>query len=68
MSQGGYLAIAIVIVVALAAFVIISFVVLRRMPAPKGCENLKASHEKCSGCGESGCPVYAKFHQEEEEE
>ena len=68
MSQGAYLAIAIAIVVALAAFVIISFVVLRHMPAPKGCENLKASQEKCGGCGEFGCPMYAKFHQEEEEE
>ena len=68
MSQAGYIAIAIALIVGLAAFVIITFVWLRRMPAPKGCENLKPSEEKCGGCGESGCPMYAKFHQEDEEE
>ena len=66
MSQGGYLAIAIGLILFLLGFSIFAFVKLRRMPVPKGCEDMVASEEKCSGCGEAGCPIYAKFHKEEE--
>mgnify|MGYP006988925651 CR=1 FL=1 len=68
MSQGGYIAIAIAIIVALAAFFFVTFIWLRRMPVPKGCEDVKTNRERCCACGESGCPVYAKYHKEGGEE
>ena len=66
MSQGVYIAIAVGIIVILTVFVFISFVVLRRMPAPKGCEDIKTNAEKCGACREVGCPIYGKYHKEEE--
>ena len=68
MSQGVYIAIAVGIIVVLAAFVFISFVVLRRMPAPKGCEDLKVNAEKCGACVEAGCPIRNRYHKEEDEQ
>ena len=67
MSQAAYLAIAIALIVALAVFVIVAFVVLRRMKAPEGCEDIKTNNEKCGACTESGCPLYARFHKEVDE-
>lgn len=58
MSQGAYLAIAISIIVVLLATFIISFVLYRRTPVPKGCEDIKMSEEKCSSCGHSECSFY----------
>ena len=58
MSQIGYLIIAIAILVVLLATFIISFVLYRRTPVPKGCEELKISEEKCAGCGHKECSFY----------
>ena len=58
MSQGGYLALAIVILVVLLATFIISFVLYRRTPVPKGCEHLKMDEEKCASCGHNECHFY----------
>ena len=58
MSQALYLVIAILILVALLAIFIISFVVYRRIPLPKGCENLKVNEENCAGCSHSECSFY----------
>lgn len=67
MSQGAYIAIAIGIIAFLLIFVFVTFIMLRRMPAPKGCEELKVNDEKCGSCGEIGCPIYARYHREEGE-
>ena len=67
MSQAGYLALAIGLLVALAAIALITFIALRRMPAPKGCEDIKTNKEKCGSCQEAGCPLYSHYHAEEEE-
>ena len=53
MPKEGYLAIAIVILVALLVTFVVSFVIYVRTPAPKGCEDLKASDEKCASCSNS---------------
>ena len=66
MTQTGYLIIAIVILLALLATFIISFVIYRRTPVPKGCENLEINEENCAGCKHSECSFY-KEHKEEEE-
>ena len=58
MSTTGYLILAISIIVALAIVFVVSFILYRRTPVPKGCENLKMSEEKCSSCGHSECHFY----------
>lgn len=68
MSQAGYIGIAIGIIVFLIAVVFITFIALRRMPAPKGCEDLKTNAEKCGACAEAGCPLYAHYHKGGKEE
>ena len=55
MSQVGYLVLAISILVALAIIFVVSFVLYRRTPVPKGCENITINEENCSSCGNSSC-------------
>ena len=55
MSQLGYLILAISIMVALLAIFIISFILYRRTPVPKGCENIQINDENCSACGNTSC-------------
>ena len=58
MSQGVALGIVIAIIVGLLAIFFVSFVLYRKTPIPEGCEDIKASEEKCSACAESSCPIY----------
>ena len=63
MSQTGYLILAIGILVLLLATFIVSFVLYRKTPVPKGCEHLKISEEHCAGCSHTEC----SYHKKEEE-
>ena len=65
MSQIGYLILAISILVALLAIFIVSFVLYKRTPVPKGCEDLKISEEHCAICGHSECSYYKGTDKEE---
>ena len=58
MSQTGYLILAIVILVSLLAIFIVSFVLYKRTPVPKGCEDIKISEENCLSCGHTECSHY----------
>lgn len=58
MSQTGYLILAISIIVALAIIFVVSFVLYKKTPVPKGCENIKISEENCSACNNSSCSHY----------
>jgi len=58
MSQTGYLILAISIIVALAIIFVVSFVLYKKTPVPKGCENIKISEENCSTCNNSSCSRY----------
>ena len=58
MSQVGYLVLAISILVALLAIFIVSFILYKRTPVPKGCENIKINEENCSSCGHTECSRY----------
>ena len=60
MSETGYLILAISILAALLAIFIVSFVLYRKTPVPKGCENIKISEENCAGCTHSECSFYKK--------
>ena len=64
MSQTGYLILAISILVALLAIFIVSFILYRRTPVPKGCENIKISEENCSACGNKECEHYMSRKEE----
>ena len=65
MSQIGYLILAISILVALLTIFIVSFVLYKRTPVPKGCEDLKISEEHCATCGHSECSYYKGTDKEE---
>ena len=58
MSQVGYLVLAISILIGLLAVFIVSFILYKRTPVPKGCENIKISAENCSSCGHTDCSSY----------
>jgi hypothetical protein len=62
MSQAGYIALAIGIIVVLAVIAIVTFILYRKTPAPKGCENLEPDEGICCACLKSGCPYYAQYH------
>lgn len=57
MTQVEYLIIAIIILVVLAITFMVSFVLYKRTPKPKGCEDLEISEEKCSACPNTTCPI-----------
>ena len=55
MSQAGYLVLAISILVALAIIFVVSFVLYKRTPVPKGCEDIEINETNCSSCGNKNC-------------
>ena len=67
MSQAGYLAIVIALIAVLGVAFVLTFVLYRRTPAPKGCEHLTPGEGKCGGCADTSCPFQAKFNKKEEE-
>ena len=58
MSQTGYLILAISILVALAIIFVVSFILYRRTPAPKGSEDIKISEENCRACQNTNCQYF----------
>ncbi len=60
--------IAIGILVALLVIFIVSFVLYRKTPVPKGCEDLERTEEKCAACSETGCRFNLYYGREEEKE
>ena len=61
MDQTGYLIIAIIIILALVAIFIITFVINRKTPVPEGCENIKITEEGCANCQVEECAVKVKL-------
>lgn len=58
MTQTGYLILAIAILVSLLTIFIVSFIIYKRTPVPKGCEDIKMNMEDCSSCGHTECKHY----------
>lgn len=68
MNQAGYIALTIVIIVVLAIIAVVSFILYKKTPAPKGCENLEPDEGLCCACLKSGCPFYAQYHDKKAED
>jgi len=60
MSKESALALAIVIIVSLLIIFVISYVLYKRTPVPKGCENLEISEENCAACNNKDCAIRKK--------
>lgn len=59
---------AIGLLLVLVAVFIISFILYRKTPVPKGCENLeKPSEAKCHGCNITGCHFNLYYNTPEEQ-
>ncbi len=56
-----YLIIAIALIALIAIIFITSFVINRRTPLPKGCENLKIEESNCLACSNSDCKIHQEF-------
>ena len=65
MPQYGYIILAIGILLALLVVFIVSFVLYKRTPVPKGCEDIKISEEKCSACNNKDCAIYKSRNDKE---
>lgn len=61
---------AILIFAFLIAVFIVSFILYRKTPVPKGCEDMGPSEEKCSNCKVEGCRlnIYRTENKKEEKE
>jgi|GEM_PF-596527 hypothetical protein len=57
------LIIAICVIAFLLVVFIVSFILYRKTPPPKGCEHLKIDDGACSHCSEVGCDLYAIYHE-----
>src|SRR5574344_1820596 len=68
MNQAGYIALTIVIIVVLAIIAVVSFILYKKTPAPKGCENLEPDEGLCCACLKSGCPFCAQYHDKKAED
>ena len=56
-----FLGLAITILVLLVVLFIVSYVLNKRTPVPKGCENIKISEEFCLNCTNTECKIHEKL-------
>lgn len=56
-----YLIIAIALIALIAVIFIVSFIINRRTPLPKGCENIKIEEQTCLACSNSDCKIHQEF-------
>ena len=57
MSKTGSLILAIAIILALLIIFVVSFVLYKKTPVPKGCENLLINEENCAACQNKECAL-----------
>ena len=62
-----YLIIGIAIILVLVILFVISYVLNKKTPVPKGCENLLIDEEKCSSCINELCKLRPKNSLKEED-
>ncbi len=59
-----FLGLAIAIIILLVVLFIVSFVLNKRTPVPKGCERIKISDEFCLNCSNTECKIHEKLDLE----
>ena len=59
-----FLSLAITIIVLLVVLFIVSYVLNKRTPVPKGCEQIKISEEFCLNCTNTECKIHEKLDLE----
>lgn len=52
-----YLIIAIAVIALLVALFFITFIISKKMPKPKGCEDIEISDEHCMNCSNFDCNI-----------
>ncbi len=60
------LLLAILLLIFLLVVFLVSFILYRKTPAPKGCEDLGPEKEKCASCKEEHCHLNIYRNHEEE--
>ena len=60
MSKEVSLILALTILVALLIVFVVSFILYKKTPVPKGCENLEISEENCAACSNKECSLRKK--------
>jgi hypothetical protein len=62
--------IAVLVIVSLIVIFVVSFILYRRTPLPKGCEDLEPSEEKCAACKDEHCHlnIYANKSKKEKKQ
>ena len=60
MSKEISLILALTILVALLIVFVVSFILYKKTPVPKGCENLEISEENCAACSNKECSLRRK--------
>ncbi len=60
MSKEVALILSISILVALLIIFVVSFLLYKKTPVPKGCENLEISEENCANCENKACSLRKK--------
>ena len=58
MGEKVMLIVAILTICLLVAIFFITYILNKRTPVPKGCEDIRISEEKCSSCSHSECHFY----------
>ncbi|MDE7162221.1 MAG: hypothetical protein K2N65_05635 [Anaeroplasmataceae bacterium] len=59
-----FLTLAITILVLLVVLFVVSYVLNKRTPVPKGCEQIKISDEFCLNCTNTECKIHEKLDLE----
>ncbi len=59
-----FLSLAITILVLLVVLFVVSYVLNKRTPVPKECENIKISEEFCLNCTNTECKIHEKLDLE----
>ncbi len=64
MSKTVRIILAILVIILLVAIFVVSYILYRRTPAPKGCEDIHPNEQKCHGCKETSCHFNLYYNQD----
>ncbi len=62
-----FLSLAIVIIILLVILFVVSYVLNKKTPVPKGCEQVKIDDEFCVNCTNTECKIHEKLNEISEE-